>query len=150
MRLKKVREWIFKKSSHYFSQKDSRVLLLLASKWYTADKYEFGSTQWNSFEQLFATLVNLLVSVKNEKGQWVWTYSRDYFGRARLNHLITRRPTMWITKWSDDEGKFANEKEPLTKKPDAIKLLTAMHPEDDSIAIKAFVQLTQYDTTSVR
>jgi len=52
-------------------------------------------------------------------------------------------------KWSAAKRKFINEEEVMAKKPDAIELLTAMHSEDDSTAIKAFVKLTRYDTMSI-
>ena len=142
-------EMDFQDLRNLLRKKDSYALFLLASKSYISDNYVYGSLHRNTFEKLFAMLVNLLVSVKNEDDQWIWTYNQDYFGAARLNQLIYWANHYSDYKWDEVEGRFVNQKASVAKKPAEVDLLTAMHSEDDSVAIKAFVKMTHYDTSKV-
>ncbi len=139
----------FKELQTLFHKKNSRLLYILASRWYIADKYRYSSLHSETFERLFALLANVLVSVKDRDGRWIWTYEKDYWRIARLNQLVYWANHYRDYQWDVNKQKFINKRERIARKPSGIKLLTTMQSEDDSVAIRAFIKMTNIEPALV-
>lgn len=127
------------------AQKNSKVLFRIASIFYTSNGYDHPL-----FEQLFASLTNVLVSITDQQGNWRWNYERDYDGFSRLQLLIYWANHFGDYRWNSTAGKFLNVKERLEKTPRGIQLLHAMQSETDSVAMNAFITMAQSHPDSIK
>jgi hypothetical protein len=131
--------------------KDPQVLKWIASAWFkTRSRFHRYHSDEEEFLGLMKSLTHLELGVPDENGGITFLYESDYNDIAKLNYLV-----YWVNhyhdyQWDQEKKCFVNRKEQPIAKSKADILFSLLRSDDDSAAMKAFVELTEADTSEVR
>jgi hypothetical protein len=130
--------------------KNSEVLKWVASAWFHKrsrfNRYYFNDEE---FTDLIKKITRLELGVPDEKGEITFLYKNDYYAKARLNYLIYWTNHYSDYKWNDEKEFFENINEAGSEKTREDFLFGLLNSQDDSIAIDAYIQITELDTGKV-
>lgn len=144
-------DWYYENQIDWFvKNRDPQALKWIASEWYKKrsrfNVYYFND---NEFLDLMKKLTQIEIGVPGEKNKITFLYNDDYYAKARLNYLIYWTNHYKDYKWSNEEGYFVNTAEQPKEKEKEDVLFSFLNKENDSLALDAFIQLTEFDTAKV-
>jgi hypothetical protein len=126
------------------------VLLVIASEWYKK-RTRFNRYYFNDYEflNLMKQLTHVDLGVIDQNNKLTFLYNDDYNSIARLHYLI-----YWVNhykeyKWDKGKGYFVNATEIISKKSAEENLFPFLTQKNDSLAMAAFIKLTEMDTAIV-
>lgn len=135
----------------FLFSKNPEALKWIASAWFKQrtrfNRYYFNDEE---FTDLIKKLTRSDLGVQDEKGKITFLYKDDYYAKARLNYLIYWTNHYSDYKWNEEKNFFENSKDLAGEKSKEEILFELLDSEDDSIAIGAYVQLTELDTLAVK
>lgn len=133
-------------------QQDSKVLLKICEEFYR-QRYKFNSNQMNnenSFFDLLKILIKKDIGVKGWRKGITWEQGDFiYDNNAILDVLIYFSKNYRNFKYSTTENYFINNNVPVEKIDNINSLFENLYSENDSIASKSFIQLTQSNPLKV-
>lgn len=144
-------DWYYENQIDWFlKNKDPQALKWIASAWYKKrsrfNVYYFND---NEFLDLMKKLTRIELGVPGENSKITFLYNDDYYAKARVNYLIYWTNHYKDYKWSDELGYFVNTAEQTKEKEKEAVLFSFLNRENDSLALDAFIQLTEFDTAKV-
>ncbi|MFC0776026.1 hypothetical protein [Terrimonas alba] len=131
--------------------KDPQALMWIASAWYrNRSRFNRYDSDNEEFLDLMKSLTHLDLGVPDGNGKTTFLYKDDYYATARLNYLI-----YWVNhyadyRWNNEKNFFENIKDEAEDKLREEILFGLLNSEEDSIAIDAYMQLIQLDTSVVK
>lgn len=143
--------WYYENSiDGFLALKNPEALKWIASAWFKKrarfNRYYFNDDEFIDF---IKKLTHLELGVPEENGEITFLYKDDYYAKTRLNYLIYWTNHYTDYKWNDTEKYFENLKESGEEKGKEEVLFSKLNSEDDSVALDAYIQLTQLDTGKV-
>ncbi|HAX49958.1 MAG TPA: hypothetical protein PK605_08480 [Ignavibacteria bacterium] len=145
-------DWVKKsKVEEFIKTKNSECLKIIASELFKI-RYRFDT--YNNHESDFTNLLQILTNsefaVKNHKNIFTWNVDNEFYPEASLNLLIYFSKNYNKFNWDTNKGYFVNDEvkyEFVSNVDSLFQLLKKSN--SDSIAINAFIQLTECDKVEV-
>ncbi|MFN8247561.1 MAG: hypothetical protein U0T68_01270 [Ferruginibacter sp.] len=145
------KEWV--KSTNIESliqKKDPQCLLNISSELFKI-RYRFNVHHFNKNEylNLFSLLTNLEFGVENEKKEISWHTDKDFYPESSMGLLIYFSANYKDFIWDEEKGIFVNSKIQIHKTDEETALFQQLNNDNDTIAIKAFTELTNCNPEKV-
>lgn len=145
-------DWIKKtKILEFIKTKNPECLKIIASELYKI-RYRFDTYNYHEgdFTDLLQILTNSEFAVKNQNNVFTWHVDDEFYPEASLNLLIYFSKNYRKFTWNTNKDYFVNDEvryEFISNVDSLFQLLK--RGNSDSIAINAFIQLTECDKVEV-
>lgn len=144
-------DWVvFNGIDYMIERRDPYALLLIASEFYKVrnrfNRYNFNEKQ---YLDLLQYLMQCTVGVENEKKEISWQIEEEFYPDASLNLLIYFSKYYEKYSWDAQKNCFSNDSFSLNKVSREEILFEYLIRDNDSLAIDAFIRLSESDQSKV-
>ena len=130
---------------------DPRCLLTLASEIFKL-RYRFNEYHFNKDEytDLIKIITQIEIGVTNNNKEICWNINNEYNNEASYNLLIYFANHYNDYNWDSEKAYFKNSAIQIAQTSNELILFQLLNNESDSIALNAFIQLTNCDSQKVK
>ena len=138
------------KINNLLQQKNSKVLLELSSELLKQrNTFDYYSENIKEAVNLIRLLTYSNIAVPDETGKINYHIEEDFYETSKINLLIFFANNYKDYKWNASKKKFENKHIKRLKTGKEENLFTSLADKNDSIALNAFIQLSQSNNEKV-